>query len=300
MFMENETSEQERVVFSSDDLMIVDTCSLVLSAKKIPHRVERSLDGSAAIVVSVEREGEAAFQLNAYFRENRNWPPAPVDITVKPLSTPLPAILVMAVMAAFYMVTGPFQHDSIWFSRGAADSTAILRNGESFRVITALCLHADFAHIAGNVLIGGFLLHYFLQINGAGIGLLLMIIAAATGNYWNALLHGPGHLSVGFSTAVFALIGLLSAYRVLVQKKFGIEMLLPFLAGAALLAMLGSSGVRTDLGAHLFGLLAGITYGIGAGMLPLEKFRKSVFVQNCCLLTSIFIILVCWNLALGI
>lgn len=298
--MGNETSEPERVVFSSDDMTTVDTCSLVLSAKSIPHRVERSPDGSATIVVSAKWEREAAAQLNAYFRENRNWPPSPVDITVEPLSTPLPAILIMAVMAAFYMVTGPFQHDSVWFSRGAADSTAILRNGEAFRLITALCLHADFSHIAGNMLIGGFLLHYFLQINGAGIGLLLMIIAAATGNYWNALLHGPGHLSVGFSTAVFALIGLLSAHRVLVQKKVGIEMLVPFLAGAALLAMLGSSGVRTDLGAHLFGLLAGIIYGIGAGMLPIGKFRRSAFIQNCCLLTSIFMILVCWNLALGI
>lgn len=298
--MGTETSDQERVVFSSDDMMIVDTCSLVLSSKRIPHRIERSLDGSAAILVSAKLEREASSQIKAYLRENRNWPPPPVDISVEPLSSPLPAILVMAVMTAFYMVTGPFDYESIWFSRGAADNRAILRDGETFRLITALCLHADFAHIAGNVLIGGFLLHYFLQINGAGIGLLLMIAAAATGNYWNALLHGSGHLSVGFSTGVFALIGLLSAHRVLVQKKFGIEILVPFLAGAALLAMLGSSGVRTDLGAHLFGLLAGIVYGIGAGMLPINKFRRSAFIQNCCLLAAIFTILVCWNLALAV
>lgn len=297
--MEPADNEQERIVFSSDDMMLVDTCSLVLSAQRIPHRVERSLDGSAAIVVTADREREALSQINAYFKENRNWPPPPVDISVEPLSTPLPAILVMIVMAAFYYVTGPFQHDSIWFSNGAADSTAILRNGETFRLITSLCLHADFSHIAGNILIGGFLLHYFLQINGPGVGLLLLCAASATGNYWNALLHGPGHLSVGFSTAVFATIGLLSAHRFLVHKRFGIEMLGPLLAGAALLAMLGSSGARTDLGAHLFGLLAGIVFGIGADLLPLKRLRRSNFIQNCCLLAAIFTVLACWNMALA-
>lgn len=297
--METETNEQERVVFSSDDMMAVDTCSLVLSSKRIPHRIKRSLDGSAEIVVSVDWEHEAVSQLNAYFRENRNWPPPPVDIAVEPLSTSLPAVLIMAVMATFYMITGPFDYESTWFNRGAIDSTAILRTGEYFRLITALCLHADLSHLAGNLLIGGFLLHYFLQINGAGIGMLVLLAASATGNYWNVLLHGSGHLSVGFSTAVFATIGLLSAHRVLVHKRFGIDMLVPFLAGAALLAMLGSSGVRTDLGAHLFGLLAGIIYGIGIGFFPIEKLRRSVFIQNCCLLASIFTILVCWNTAMA-
>lgn len=291
--------EQERVVFASHDMMVVDTCSLVLSAKRIPHRVERSLDGSAAIVVAEALEREAAAQIDAYFRENRNWPPPPLDISVEPLSSPLPALLLMAVMAAFYAVTGPFDYESVWFSRGAADSTAILKNGETFRLVTALSLHADFSHLAGNVLIGGFLLHYFLQINGAGIGLLLLVAASATANYWNALLHGPGHLSVGFSTAVFAMIGMLSAHRILVYKRFTMEMLIPFLAGAALLAMLGSSGVQTDLGAHLFGLLAGLVYGLGAAVLPIARLRKSGFIQNISLLAAMFAVLTCWNLAIA-
>jgi len=298
--MDREPHASDRVVFSSGDMMLVDTCSLVLSARRIPHRIERSPEGAASIVVAVDQEAAATAEINAYIRENRNWPPPPVDISVEALSSPLPTLLIMAALVAFYMVTGPWQYESIWFNRGAADSTAILRNAETWRLVTALCLHADFAHIAGNTLIGGFLMHYFLQINGAGIGMLLLIAASATGNFWNAQLHGPGHLSVGFSTAVFAMIGLLSAHRFLVHRRLGLEMAVPFLAGAALLAMLGSSGARTDLGAHLFGLLAGIVFGLGAVFLPMRKLRRSSFVQNTCLLAAVFVVLVCWNLALGV
>ncbi len=71
-----------------------------------------------------------------------------------------------------------------------------------------------------------------------------------------------GHHFVGFSTAVFAVIGMLSMVSHHHQKRrIGFHFLMPFMAGAALLAMLGSSGERTDLGAHLFGLVSGLAIG---------------------------------------
>ena len=293
--------EPEVIVFTSEDMMLVDTCSLVLSARNIAHRIERRGDGSASILVKNEREQEAAAQLRAYFRENRNWPPPLINNQIQPLSTSLPVILAMGALALFYYVTGPYNPDSIWFSAGAGNSSAVLRDGQFFRLVTALCLHSDFSHLAGNVLIGGFLLHFYLQISGTGIGLLSMLGAAAAGNYINVLVHGPGHISIGFSTAVFALIGLLSAHQILEHKRgFGIRMLVPFMAGAGLLAMLGSSGVRTDLGAHLFGLAGGLALGIIFGLLPTRRLKASSFAQTGCLLMAIFIVLVCWNTALAL
>ena len=296
----NPHRDSEVIVFSSDDMMMVDTCSLVLSARNIAHRIERRADGSASIIVQAEQEQEAAGQLRAYFRENRNWPPPLNDNEIEPLSTGLPVILIMGALALFYSVTGPYNPESIWFSAGASNSGAVLREGQYFRLITALCLHSDFSHLAGNVLIGGFLLHFYLQISGTGIGLLSMLSAGAIGNYVNVLVHGPGHISIGFSTAVFAMIGLLSAHQIIEHKRVpGIRMLVPLMAGAGLLAMLGSSGVRTDLGAHLFGLFAGLTLGIVFGLLLHRRLKKSTFIQTCCLLISIFIVLTCWNLALS-
>lgn len=297
----SEYDNDQRIVFSSGDMMRVDTCSLVLSAKNIAHRIERKPDGSAAIIVAADKEQEAVRQLQAYFRENRNWPPPAFDGPIDPLSTGLPTVLVMGALVALYWLTGPYQPDLIWFAGGASNSSAILKNGEYFRLITSLCLHADFSHLAGNVLLGGFLLHFYLQISGTGIGLMSLLLSSAAGNYVNVLIHGPGHISVGFSTAVFAMIGLLTAHQIFERKRLlAFRIMIPLMAGAGLLAMLGSSGVRTDLGAHLFGLLAGIVTGIGSGLLPLDKIRKSSFIQTGCLLASIFIVLSCWNLALSV
>ena len=293
--------ESEVIVFSSDDMMLVDTCSLVLSARNISHRIDRRIDGSASILVKAEMEPEAAGQLRAYFRENRNWPPPLINSQIQPLSTGLPVILTMAALALFYYVTGPYNPDSIWFAGGAGNSSAVLRDGHYFRLVTALCLHSDFSHLAGNVLIGGFLLHFYLQISGTGLGLLSVLSAAVAGNYLNTLVHGPGHISIGFSTAVFALIGLLSAHQIIEHKRgFGIRMLVPLMAGAGLLAMLGSSGVRTDLGAHLFGLVSGLALGLILGLLPSQRFKTSQFAQTCCLLCALFIVLASWNLALAV
>ncbi len=297
----SEYDNDQRIVFSSGDMMRVDTCSLVLSAKNIAHRIDRKPDGSAAIIVAADKEQEAVRQLQAYFRENRNWPPPAFDGPIDPLSTGLPTVLVMGALVALYWLTGPYQPDLIWFAGGASNSSAILKNGEYFRLITSLCLHADFSHLAGNVLLGGFLLHFYLQISGTGIGLMSLLLSSATGNYVNVLIHGPGHISVGFSTAVFAMIGLLTAHQIFERKRLlAFRIMIPLMAGAGLLAMLGSTGVRTDLGAHLFGLLAGIVTGIGSGLLPLNKIRKSSFIQTGCLLASIFIVLSCWNLALSV
>ncbi|MEJ2056879.1 MAG: rhomboid family intramembrane serine protease [Desulfofustis sp.] len=301
VYSEEKQAGEDRTVYTSADMMQVDACSLVLSSKNIGHRIERKADGSASIIVSAPREEEAARQLRAYFRENRNWPPPLIEPEFETLSSELPAIVIAALLMLFYLVTGPYQSGSEWFREGVADSSAILQQGEYFRLITALCLHADFSHLIGNVLIGAFLIHFFLQISGTGIGLLLLLLSASAANYVNALIHGPGHISLGFSTAVFAMIGLLAAHQLVEHKRmFGIRMLVPFMAGMGLLAMLGSSGVRTDLGAHLFGLLAGFILGVFSTLLPIKRLRHSTFVQNCSLLIGIFTVLTCWNLALAV
>ena len=59
------------------------------------------------------------------------------------------------------------------------------------------------------------------------------------------------------------------------------------MAGAALLAMLGSSGERTDLGSHLFGLLSGLVIGLFIALKPLKQLRQSPFMQIAFFITAI-------------
>ena len=198
------------------------------------------------------------------------------------------------------MVTGPWKPGSQWFEAGANDAEAVLAGGQWYRLITSLTLHADFTHLAGNCLIGGMLFYFFLQINGAGFGLLAVLLSGATGNLINDLAHGRQHFSVGFSTAIFGIIGMLSMYQMVEQRQpFGIRLFVPFMAGAALLAMLGSSGERTDLGSHLFGLLSGLVIGLFIAIKPVKQLRQSPFMQISFFIMAIIMLIFSWSSALS-
>jgi len=279
---------------------MIETCSLVLSAKNIGHTLEKDEMGTTHIIVSAGAFEQAHYQLDTFFEENKNWPPQQYIPEHSAVPALLPTILSMGAMAFFYLITGPWSQHSTWFMMGANDASAVIKDGEWYRLITALTLHAEISHLAGNCLIGAFLIYFFLQIHGTGIGLLAILLSGTTGNLANTLAHGQDHLSVGFSTAVFCLIGMLSIYQIIEQRQpFGIRMFVPFMAGAALLAMLGSSGARTDLGSHLFGLLAGMATGFILALPVIKKLRKSTFAQTCCLLATIIILLTAWNSALA-
>jgi len=234
--------------------------SLVLLSAGIPNVTEQ-LGRDYVIMTGEDQAARAEEEIRRFEEENRNWPFRKEPLVLRSASDQgrPPTVLMMGALLIFHQVTGPFSSHSEWFSRGAVDSKAILESGEWWRLITALTLHSDSVHLLSNLLIGGMVIHFLCRLFGTGPGWLLLIIAGALGNYANVLAHGPGHISVGFSTAVFAAIGLLCGSQI---KIFNLRaILLPLGAGVALLAMLGSSGDRTDLGAHLWGLFVGLVLG---------------------------------------
>ncbi len=148
------------IVLETDNNDQLSSCSLVLSAVNITHTIS-SLNGKSIILVSAEHEKEAIYQLDSYFAENKNWPPVK-DFTEQNNSViQPPTLLVIGALMLFYRVTGPWSQKSSWFQFGAGDATAILRDGEYYRLITALTLHADVTHLRGNCFLGGFLIHFF-------------------------------------------------------------------------------------------------------------------------------------------
>jgi len=298
--MEPSTSEPsgESTVISSPHNEFIDTCSLVLSSKNIKHQIQRGNNGSIEIIVSPHLVERARYQLSRFLEENKNWPPPRIVASHTSFPSRLPTVAVIGSLAFFFMITGPWRPGAIWFEAGANDADAILDGGQWYRLITSLTLHADVSHLAGNCLVGAILIYYFLQINGVGFGLLAILLAGSTGNLVNILAHGQDHLSVGFSTAIFSIIGMLSMYQVVEQRQpFGIRFFVPFMAGAALLAMLGSSGGRTDLGSHLFGLLTGLIVGLLIAVNPVRQLRHSDFMQIFCFILTVCSLLVSWNRA---
>ena len=189
------------------DHRLADEWELVLLAQGLSPSVRQTSDG---VVVSVpEAEvGRALVSLSAYDWEN---PQKPVE-RVEPMGSGslVSGIAVGLTLGLFYSITVQWLPALSWFARGAADAERILQ-GELWRTVTALTLHADVAHVLSNAIAVGLFLSAVNSMLGAGIGGALVLLAGAGGNLVNAMLHGSPHVSVGASTAVFGAVGLLGS-----------------------------------------------------------------------------------------
>ncbi len=277
----------------------VELYSLVLLSVNISHKVVKGLDGWQLEVAPSDLE-LAWHHLAAFEEENRQWPPLTKDLALEPLepSQGWGLIFLVAGLMAFHGLTGPWGADNPWFQRGAVDSRQVLTAGEPWRVVTGLTLHADVSHLLGNVALGGLVLSYLAGQTGTGAVWLLALTTGAVGNYLNAFYQGGSHRSVGFSTAVFGVIGCLCGLRML-GARAPRSILLPLGAGAGLLAMLGSEGEKTDFGAHLWGLGVGVLCGLLWHWPMAWRPLQSGWGQAALGVGSFLIVVASWWLALG-
>ncbi|MBC8208419.1 MAG: rhomboid family intramembrane serine protease [Desulfobulbaceae bacterium] len=292
-------SPHDRIILNTHDGERAGTCTLVLQAVNIPHRLEQTEDGLNILVP--ESLYEAALrEIVAHDQENRDWPPPPfqAEQDFTPLLQP-PTLLLIGSLMIFYSITGPWDASSIWFTAGSGDSDAILNQGQWWRLLTPLTLHADLVHLLGNCLMGGVLIHAFCRLLGNGLGLFALLLIGACGNLMNVFWHGPGHHFVGFSTAVFGLIGMLSSMGSTRRKqRTGQHLFIPLMSGAALLAMTGSSGENTDFGAHLAGLIAGLVAGWFLDRKPFTTLKHSFLFQSILFTLACTVLIGSWSTAL--
>ena len=274
------------------------TWALVLYAAGIDHIMEHR-GNQWLLLVAEAAEEKARREILVYEDENRNWPP-PKDEAHQELwvqeATP-PTVLFMVALISFFQITGPWTQHSHWFTAGAVHAEKILQHHEWWRIITGLTLHADIVHVVGNTLIGGVFIHFICKMLGSGTGFSLVFLSGILGNAINVLIRGDNHLSVGFSTAVFGAIGLLSGLRI--RKGYYKPIILPFGAAFALLAILGAEGERTDLGAHLWGLGVGMI--LGFLVVRHKKWFQRIItikIQTMLLVALFAMILASWRIAL--
>jgi membrane associated rhomboid family serine protease len=287
-----------------------DEWALVLVSQGVPCVVARSPHGFVVEVGSAD-QARARFVLAAYLREN---PHAAVDdaeanagdsigsndpTRASTGSEPLvPAIAVGFALAVLFVVTGDRTHGHTFFAQGSAHA-GLIQDGQWWRTVTALCLHADLPHVIGNVVFGLYFLTAVCRSLGSGLGLTLVLVAGAGGNLLNAVTQNRSHDSVGASTAVFGAIGLLAGMALARRQRAGergARLLLPIGAGLGLLAMLGTSGARVDLWAHLDGLVTGVALGV-VSILALPR-PPTARVQWLLGISSGLFVLFCWSLAM--
>lgn len=243
-----------------------DTFSLVLNSAAIGNRVIGSGHGFR-IEVPEPYLAAARDAIDRYEAENPAIAADRSDRRSQPLTTTnLSGIGIAFVLLAVHLAVVTSVAPQDYIDTFGANARRIL-DGELYRCATALVLHADAAHIAGNMAGVALFGSAVGAISGLGVGWLMILASGIFGNLINAMAYETGHLSVGASTAVFGAVGILCAIQAVNAVRTGKgwkRMLLVLGAGVALLGFLGTSA-RSDMGAHLFGFLIGVVMGSAYG-----------------------------------
>ncbi len=264
-------SEMEKI-FTAVSAKKADLITLILTSQNIESQVEKN---RRLFDIKVNRNDieESCRLVDTYYRENKFFR-IQQEIENFPLSSFIsPACFIIMGLLVFVHILCLYYdiHEKMIIKYGA--SALFIFQGETYRGITALFLHADAGHLAGNL--AGLLIFAapVITVSGYGTGSFMLLFTGALGNLINAHIYRTAHLSIGASTAVMGAAGLLAAFQVTrLQGPVRVNTLMPILAGATLMAMF-SQGENTDIMAHVLGFLSGVCSGIL--FFPFNRFVQS-------------------------
>ena len=273
---------------------------LVVSAMELPHWIERDGD---FFVLRVEEPAHHAvsIELEKFEAEHRQ------DEKHQRIDPP-EKVGTLSLFIAAWLMSGFWLGQNLlpesWTDAGAAVSTKIVADGEWWRAITALTLHADLPHFAANLMTGLLFAAFVTAQRGSGLAWLSIVLSGTFGNLLNALFYaGEVHASIGASTAVFGALGLLVAGECVSRLRSPEtrrlwHLVLPIGAGLGLLAYLGVGDEQkhTDYMAHLCGFVAGTALG---GVLSVAQAgnRIGCAAQRLCGLVALCLPALAWWLA---
>jgi len=284
-------------VFESDSKQACSDRSLVLLSLGIPYQIIAG-ENSIHLMVPTEIAEKAKFELWQYEQENRQQklPPPRLTPVVQNAIPGVVAYLIVITLVA--ILAGEAIFDRNWFASGRVDGV-LIRGGEWWRAITALTLHSGVKHYLGNAVFGSFFGYMAGRVLGSGVTWFAVIIAACGANLLNTLLLDSSHRSIGASTAVFAVLGILAGFvwrsQILKQDRWAYR-IGPIVGGLALLAYTGAGDANTDVGAHVTGFACG--FAVGLVLTSLYRYIPAKKVQQICALSAIALICGAWMLAL--
>lgn len=239
---------------------------LVILALGRPYWLD-DLDGRHRLLVQPDVAAEARRQLALFDGEASHWPPHAAVLPHSDVASPIGALSAFVWAALILIIFRAETRHPEWLEFGAVEPRAIYTDGEWWRPITALFLHADAAHVLSNAISGFFVITAMLAGFGVARGWIALAASAILGNAAAAAISlNHAYRSVGASTAVFAALGLLTGRAVHAMSSMPGRhrwraMFVPLGAGVTLLALYGAGGVRVDVIAHVSGFVTGTVTG---------------------------------------
>ena len=231
--------------------------SLALLSQGIEPVIEHIPEAGAwALSVPLAEHARALAIIQQYRIENRGWPWRR-ELAVPDFVFDAGSLVWVLLITAFFWLS---EADASFKAAGLMDVAAVSR-GQWWRLVTAVFLHADVAHLATNAAIGFVLLALALGRYGTGIGALAALLAGVFGNVVVWLLCAPPRTGLGASGMVLGALGLLAAQWFALRDIPPRVWLTGVGAGGLLFLLLGSSP-GTDVLAHAGGFVGGLLLGI--------------------------------------
>jgi len=268
--------------------------SLVLTAVDVTHVVIRDEHDWCLKVPDAEAPGAIA-HLEKYRLENQPPPPTPVPDQIDNGLVGVLGFLLVIWAIPFFQELTLFGWD--WRALGRVEAGAVM-DGQWWRTITALTLHADLGHILGNSAFGTVFGLYAGRFMGSGVAWLLILAGGALGNGVAAALRPAEFMAIGASTATFAALSLSSAFvwrRGYFRGRGWRRAFAPLFAAIALLSFTGMGGEDTDVLAHVTGFAAGLGLGLWAADWPIRRLGR--VGQQLCGLLAVGMVVLAWALA---
>ena len=271
--------------------------ALVLEALGIDHRLEQEEKSYGLLVPAqdAQRAGRELAEYEAEFDE-----PAPMEPTVLEGGSGsgfLPGYWCALLTSYAFDKYRVFGFD--WVEAGRAHAR-LIGQGEWWRTVTALTLHADGSHLLNNLVFGSLFGVLLAQEIGVGRTWLAMVLCGALGNGLNAWFHAPEQASIGASTGVFGVVGMLMGLlwrKPVAARASRLRRWAPPVIGAVFLGLLGTAGERTDVMAHLTGVAVGLGMGWAVGEAALRQ-RLNLREQRVPAGAALLILAATWWLAL--
>ena len=160
---------------------------------------------------------------------------------------------------------------------GILDS-ALVFDGEWWRILTATMLHRDVAHLFSNLSAGLFLFGLAMGRFGVGIGLLAIVLTGVGGNLFGLAFHTEPYRGLGASGAVMGALGLLGPHAIgLIRvNRHAWRLVIGGLLGVVMLFVLFGLSPQSDVLAHMGGFVTGVAMGAILGLRPEHSLKRGV------------------------
>lgn len=163
----------------------------------------------------------------------------------------------------------------------AAIPSRVIESGEFWRLLTALAVHADFAHFLSNALLFGFFSYLLFGYFGFWTYPVASLLLGSLANYLSLLTYPPQVRLVGASVAVYLMAGFwLTMYLLVERSKPRSKRLLHTLGVGIVLLMPTAFERSISYRSHAVGLAIGILFAIVYFLARRDQIRSEEILET--------------------